>query len=44
MRVTSPVSPLAGEAGADPVGQEADAHMVDDALGLAMEHVKGVGH
>lgn len=30
-------APLAGEAGADPVGQEADAHMVDDALGLAME-------
>jgi len=30
-------APLAGEAGADPVGQEADAHMVDDALGLAVE-------
>ena len=30
-------TPLAGEAGADPVGQEADAHVVDDALGLAME-------
>lgn len=30
-------APLAGEAGADPVGQEADAHVVDDALGLAME-------
>ena len=30
-------APLAGEAGADPVGQEADAHMVDDAFGLAME-------
>ena len=30
-------APLTGEAGADPVGQEADAHMVDDALGLAME-------
>ena len=29
--------PLAGEAGADPVGQETDAHMVDDAFGLAME-------
>jgi len=29
--------PLAGEAGADPIGQEADAHVVDDALGLAME-------
>ena len=31
-------APLAGEAGADPVGQEADAHVVDDAFGLAMEH------
>ncbi len=30
-------APLAGEAGADPVGQETDAHMVDDAFGLAME-------
>jgi len=30
-------APLAGEAGADPIGQEADAHVVDDALGLAME-------
>ena len=30
-------TPLAGEAGADPVGEEADAHVVDDALGLAME-------
>ena len=30
-------APLAGEAGADPVGEEADAHMVDDAFGLAME-------
>ena len=30
-------APLAGEACTDPVGQEADAHMVDDALGLAME-------
>ena len=30
-------APLAGEAGADPVGQKADAHMVDDAFGLAME-------
>ncbi len=28
---------LAGEAGADPVSQETDAHMVDDAFGLAME-------
>ena len=31
------LAPLAGEAGADPVGEEADAHVVDDALGLAME-------
>ncbi len=31
-------APLAGEACADPAGQEADAHVVDDALGLAMEH------
>jgi len=30
-------APLAGEAGADPVGQEADAHVVDDAFGLAVE-------
>jgi hypothetical protein len=30
-------APLACEAGADPVGQEADEHMVDDAFGLAME-------
>ena len=30
-------APLAGEACADPVGQEADAHVVDDAFGLAME-------
>ena len=30
-------APLAGEAGADPVGEEADAHVVDDALGLVME-------
>ena len=30
-------APLAGEARADPVGEEADAHMVDDAFGLAME-------
>ena len=30
-------APLAGEAGADPIGQEADAHMIDDAFGLAME-------
>ena len=31
------LAPLAGEAGADPVCEEADAHMVDDALGLAVE-------
>ena len=31
------LAPLAGEACADPVGQEAEAHRVDDALGLAME-------
>ena len=31
-------TPLAGEACADPAGQEADAHMVEDPLGLAMEH------
>ena len=30
-------APLAGEACADPIGQEAEAHVVDDALGLAME-------
>ena len=30
-------APLAGEACTDPVGQKADAHMVDDAFGLAME-------
>ena len=30
-------APLAGESGADPVGEEADADMVDDAFGLAME-------
>jgi len=30
-------SPLAGEAGADPISQKADAHMVDDAFGLSME-------
>jgi len=30
-------APLAGEAGADPVGEEADADMVDDALGLVVE-------
>ena len=28
---------LAREAGAGPIGQEADAHVVDDALGLAIE-------
>lgn len=28
---------MAGEAGADPVGEEADADVVDDALGLVME-------
>jgi hypothetical protein len=31
------LAPLAGEAGADPVGQEADTRMVDDAFGLAVE-------
>ena len=25
------------QAGADPIGQEADAHIVDDAFGLAMK-------
>ena len=41
MRVTSPVfatqAPLIGEAGADPEGEESDAHMVDEAFGLLME-------
>ena len=35
--------PLAGEAGADPVGKEADAHVVDDALGLVMEDGTDLG-
>lgn len=30
-------SPLAGEAGADPISQEADAHVVEDAPGFAVE-------
>ena len=30
-------APLAGEAGADPISQEADAHVVENALWLSVE-------
>ena len=31
-------APLVGEAGADPVGEESNARMVDETFGLPMEH------